>query len=219
GKPVTENGQVLDMQWGPTDATHSKAGASIKVANKLFLAMTYTYNPTLIAVTDATTTPPLTELTDPSFNCITRTVCRTSMNADGSGGNFGARTVTLYADFALSNSTDKVSAASPSDIYLFMAKYMPYSFANYNVGLDTWVGKNTDPALTFNGKPIYGPYSPAGVLSPPGAPTTLPPCTLYMGATWGDFKKNCINVTGDSKTDGLTLAKMLGGQNHGIELF
>ena len=46
---------------------------------------------------------------------------------------------------------------------------------------------NADPSLKFNGAPIYGPYSPAGVLLPTGA---TPFCTLYMGETFGTFEKN-----------------------------
>jgi hypothetical protein len=220
GKPVTENGQVLDLQWGQADGgvTHTKAGMGDKIANKLFLALTYTFNPTLIAVTDATQNPPLNYMTDPGFNCLPRTICRTSMNPDGSGGNYGARTVALYADFALSNATDKASAASPSDIYMYPVKYMPYSFSTYNVGLDTFVGKNTDPSLQYKGAPIYGAYTPAGVLSPP-AGTQTPFCTLYMGQNWGDFKKACLDVSGDANTDKTTLNKILGAQHHAAEWF
>ncbi len=222
GQGVTENGQVLDMAWGNADGgqTHTIAGVSDAVANKLFLALTYTYNSTLIGTTTAPgVTPALTWMTDPNYNCLATGLCRTSMNADGSGGNFGARTVALYADFATSNSTDKASAASPSDIYMWPVKYMPYSFSNFNVGLDTFMGPNTDPTLKFNGQPIYGPYTPAGVLSPSTAPTQTPFCTLYMGEKYSDFKKNCVSVTGDSMTDGLTLKKLLGGQHHAAEWF
>ena len=221
GSGITENGQVLDMGWGPSDGgkTHTKAGASDAVCNKLFLAMTYTFNPTLIGLTTAPgVSPVLTWLSDPNYNCLATGLCRTSMNGDGSGGNFGARTVALYADFATSNSTDKASAASPSDMYMWPVKYMPYSFSNFNVGLDTFVGPDTDPNLKYNGQPIYGPYTPAGVLSPMGG-TATPFCTLYMGETYADFKKNCVNVTGNSMTDGLSLRKLLGGQHHAAEWF
>ncbi len=222
GQGVTENGAVLDMGWGGADGgkTHTKTGASDAVANKLFLALTYTFNSTLIGVTTAPgAMPSLTWMTDPNYNCLATGLCRTSMNADGSGGNFGARTVALYADFATSNSTDKASAASPSDIYMWPVKYMPYSFANFNVGLDTFVGTNTDPQLKVNGAPVYGPYTPAGVLSPSTAPTQTPFCTLFMGETYADFKKNCLMVSGDATTDSLTLKKLLGGQHHAAEWF
>jgi hypothetical protein len=221
GQPVTENGEVLDMQWGSADggATHTKSGASDAVANKLFLAMTYTYNKLLIGTTDATTNPPKTWLTDPNYNCLATGLCRTSMNADRSGGNYGSRSVALYADFLTSNSTDKASAASPSDMYMWPVKYMPYSFANFNVGLDTFKGANSDPGLSFAGGPIYGPYTPAGVLSPVGASSPTPFCTLYMGETYGDFKKNCLVVTGDTMTDTTTLNKLLGAQHHAAEWY
>lgn len=216
GQGITENGKPLDMQWGPADGgvTHTKSGASDAVANKLFLALTYTFNPTLIGASQGG----LNWMTDGTYNCLATAICRTSMNTDGSGGNFGARTVALYANFAQSNSTDKATASSPSDIYMYPVKYMPFSFANFNVGLDTFKGPNTDPGLTFNGQPIYGPYTPAGVLSPAGAPQT-PFCTLYMGQTYGDFKKNCMMVSGDANTDKTTLAKLLGAQHHAAEWF
>jgi hypothetical protein len=219
GQPVTENGQPLDMQWAGADGgvTHSKSGASDAVANKLFLAMTYTFNATLIGVTDNTTNPPKTWMTDPNYNCVSAGLCRTSMNPDGSGGNFGARSVALYADFLTSNSSDKASAASPSDMYMWPVKYMPYSFANFNVGLDTFKGANSDPGLSFAGGPIYGPYTPAGVLSKGANPT--PFCTLYMGETYGDFKKNCLMVSGDTMTDTTTLNKLLGAQHHAAEWY
>ena len=217
GKGVTENGTILDMGWGPADGglTHTKQGVSDAVANKLFLALTYTFNPTLIGITDKTVNPPLTFITDPSFNCLPRALCRTSTNPDLSGGNYGARTVALYADFALSNSTDPASASAPSDIYMYPVKYMPYSFSTYNVGLDTFVGPNTDPNIQ---PPIYGAYTPAGVLSPPGG-TQTPFCTLYMGQKWGDFQKACLAVSGDSMTDMTTLNKLLGAQHHAPEWF
>jgi len=220
GQGITENGKTLNMDWNGADGgvTHTKSGASDAVSNKLFLALTYTFNPTLIGITDNTPTPPLTWLTDKNYNCLATGLCRTSMNADHSGGNFGARTVALYANFATSNSTDMASAAAPSDIYMWPVKYMPYSFANFNVGLDTFVGKNTDPNLTYKGAPIYGPYTPAGVLSPTGAPVT-PFCTLYMGETYDTYKKSCVSVTNNATTDTLTLRKLLGGQHHAAEWF
>lgn len=220
GQGVTENGKPLNMGWGGADGgkTHTKSGVSDAVAMKLFLAITYTYSPALIGVTNSSTNPPLTWMTDPTYNCLRTGLCRTSMNPDMSGGNYGARTAALYADFAQSNSTDPATAASPSDIYMYPVKYMPFSFSNYNFGLDTFVGKNTDPNLTFKGAPIYGPYTAAGVLSPPGQPVT-PFCTLYMGQDYGDFKKNCLMVTGNTMTDDTTLAKLLGAQHHAAEWF
>jgi hypothetical protein len=212
GQGVTENGKPLNMGWGGADGgkTHTKSGVSDAVAMKLFLGITYTYSRALIGQN--------TWMTDPTYNCLRAGLCRTSMNPDHSGGNFGARTAALYADFAQSNSTDPATAASPSDIYMYPVKYMPFSFSNYNFGMDTFVGTNTDPNLTFKGAPIYGPYTAAGVLSPPGQPAT-PFCTLYMGQTYGDFKKNCMMVSGDTMTDNTTLAKLLGAQHHAAEWF
>ena len=218
GKPVTENGQVLDMAWAGADGgkTHTKRGVSDAIANKLFLALTYTFNPTLIATTDKA--KGLNYMTDPGFNCLPRALCRTSTNPDLSGGNYGARTVALYADFALSNSTDKASAGAPSDIYMYPVKYMPYSFSTYNVGLDQFQSPNPDNWDPNINPPPYGAYTPAGVLSPPGG-TQTPYCTLYMGQKWGDFQKACLNVSGDSMTDMTTMNKLLGAQHHAPEWF
>jgi hypothetical protein len=214
GQPILENGQPLDLQWGGVGPTHTKAGMSDVVANKLFLAITYTYNKSLIGQTAGG----LNWMTDANYNCVSTALCRTSMNPDGSAGNFGARTVAMYADFANSNSTVKTTSASPSDIYIYPVKYMPFSFSNFNVSLDTFKGVNADPNLLFNNQPIFGPYTPAGILSPAGQPQT-PFCTLYMGQTYADFKKNCMMVSGDTNQDKITLAKLLGAQHHAAEWF
>ena len=202
GQPITENGKVLRLGW-------TGGGIDPVVANKIYLALMLTFQPTLL-------TPD--EIADPAYDCLVATKCRTSANPDGSGGNFGARPVGIYFDALQSNSSNPGTAGSPSDIYIFPVKFVPYSLKPYNLGLDTFISANTDPALKYKGKPIYGPYSPAGVLSPKGAPTT-PFCTLYMGSTFGEFVKNCINTTGDSAIDHLSLAKLLGGQHHTAEWF
>jgi hypothetical protein len=161
--------------------------------------------------------PPLNEMTDPNNDCLATAKCRTSANGDSSQGNFGARSVGIYFDAASSNSTDPASAATPGDMYMYPVKFEPYSLAPYNEGLDTFTASsNVDSTLLYNGAPIYGPFSPAGVLSPTGA---TPFCTIYMGETFGDFTKNCINVSGSAATDKTSMAKLLGAQNHAAEWF
>jgi hypothetical protein len=216
GKPITVNGQPLTAaKGGPLWV--AGVGIDSTVANQLYLGLMYTYQAALIAVTDPTTTPPLNEMTDPNENCLAAAKCRTSANGDSSQGNFGARSVGIYFDAASSQSTDPASAATPGDMYMYPVKFEPYSLAPYNEGLDTFTkSTNTDPMLSFNGAPIYGPYSPAGVLSPTGA---TPFCTLYMGETFGDFTKNCVNVSGSAATDKTSMAKLLGAQNHQAEWF
>ena len=215
GQPIKVNGQVLT---GPKGGPLWTGGVGIDttVANQLYLGLMYTYQAALIAVTDPSQTPPLNEMTDPNNDCLATAKCRTSANGDGSGGNFGARSVGIYFDAASSQSTDPASAATPGDMYMYPVKFEPYSLAPYNEGLDTFKSPNSDPSLLFNGAPIYGPYSPAGVLSPTGA---TPFCTLYMGETWADFTKACVNVSGDSKTDKTSMAKLLGAQHHEAEWF
>ena len=215
GKPITVNGQPLTGPMG--GPLWSANGIDTKVANQLYLGLMYTFQAALIAVTDATANPPLNEMTDANNNCLATAKCRTSANSDSSQGNFGARSVGIYFDAASSNSTDPASAATPGDMYMYPVKFEPYSLAPYNEGLDTFTkSTNTDPMLSYNGAPIYGPYSPAGVLSPTGA---TPFCTIYMGETFGDFKNHCINVSGSAATDKTSMAKLLGAQNHAAEWF
>lgn len=217
GQPITVNGQVLKGKNG--GALWSSNGIDDQAANQMYLGMMYTFQPTLIAVTNPTTTPPLTEMTDPTADCLSVAKCRTSANADSSGGNFGVRAAGIYFDAANSQSNDAATAASPSDMYMYPVKFEPYSLAPYNEGLDTFLSPIADPNLLFNGAPIYGPYSPAGVLSKPGAATQTPFCTLFMGGTWGDFVKNCVNVSGDPKIDQTSMAKLLSAQHHTAEWF
>jgi hypothetical protein len=40
-----------------------------------------------------------------------------------------------------------------------------------------------------------------------------------MGEDWGDFTKNCVNVSGNAATDKTSMAKLLGAQNHQPEWF
>ena len=211
GKPITENGKTLDMGW-------TARGAASKPLNKLYLGQLATFAPSLIAAT----TGGLNELTDASYDCHVVGKCRTSANPDGSGGNFGCRPTALYADFALSNleSSNLDTASSPSDIYMYPAKYEPYSFAPYDISLDNMAKISTagDPTLTLNGQPIYGPFAPAGVLSPAGAPET-PFCTIFMGQTFGQLLKNCVNVTGTAAVDQTSVAKLLGTQAHSNEWY
>jgi hypothetical protein len=211
GKPITENGKTLDMGW-------TARGAASKPLNKLYLGQLATFAPSLIAAT----TGGLNELTDASYDCHVVGKCRTSANPDGSGGNFGCRPTALYADFALSNleSSNLDTASSPSDIYMYPAKYEPYSFAPYDISLDNMAKISTagDPTLTLNGQPIYGPFAPAGVLSPAGAPET-PFCTIFMGQTFGQLLKNCVNVTGTASVDQTSVAKLLGTQAHSNEWY
>ena len=211
GKPITENGKVLNLGWTSQGMDHVPL-------NKLYLGMLATFAPSLIAVTNPTVTPPLNEMDDGSYDCFVPQKCRTSANPDASGGNFGCRPAALYFDAAESQSTDPATAATPGDIYMYPAKYEPYSFSAYDVSLDTFKDGNADPNLLFNGQPIYGPYAPAGVLSPAGAPVT-PFCTVYMGQSFGQFEKNCVNVTGDSAVDKTSLEKLLGAQVHTTEWF
>ena len=53
------------------------------------------------------------------------------------GGNFGVRAVGIYFDAAQSNASDPVTASEPGNIYMYPVKFMPYSLAAYNEGLDT----------------------------------------------------------------------------------
>jgi hypothetical protein len=209
--PAEANGVPLKMGF-------TASGISPAVANKLYVGLMATFQPTLLLPTSGG----LNQATDPNFSCLVATTCRTSANPDGSGGNYGVRPVGVYADFALSNSTDANTASSPSDIYMYPVKFEPYSLAPYNEGLDTFVSPNSDPTLKFNGQSIYGPYAPAGVLSPKGRPAT-PFCTLYMGETFGTFEKNCLDVNSDTGTKGslddLSLAKLLGASHHTSELY
>jgi hypothetical protein len=214
--PITVNGQVLKGKNG--GPLWSSSGIDVQVANQMYLGLMYTFQPTLIAVTNPKASPPLNEMTDPNNNCLVTQKCRTSANGDSSAGNFGVRAVGIYFDAAESQSTDAATAATPGDMYGYPVKFVPYSLAPYNEGLDTFVSPNSDPSLLFNGSPIYGPYAAAGVLSPQGDPVT-PFCTLYMGETWGDFTKACVNVTGNSTIDGTSMAKLLGAQHHTNEWF
>jgi hypothetical protein len=214
GQPITVNGKPLTgPKGGPL---WSSSGIDETVANQLYLGLMYTFQLPLIAVTNKATNPPLNEMTDPNYNCLASAKCRTSANGDSSQGNFGARSVGIYFDAADSQSTDPASAATPGDIYMFPVKFEPYSLAPYNEGLDQFVSPISDSTLTFNGNPIYGPYAPAGVLSPTGA---TPFCTIYMGETYGTFIDNCVNVSGSAATDQTSVAKLLGGQNHAAEWF
>jgi hypothetical protein len=216
GQPIKVNGNVLT---GPNGgALWNAGGIDDTVANQMYLGLMYTFQPTLIAVTDPTTNPPLTEMTDPNSDCLANAKCRTSINGDLSAGNFGVRPVGMYFDAAESQSQDAASAAEPGDLYIFPVKFEPYSLAPYNEGLDSFVSPISDSSLLFNGKPIYGPYSPAGVLSPPGTPQK-PFCTLYMGESWGDFTNDCVNVSGSAAIDTTSMAKLLGAQHHEAEWF
>lgn len=218
GVGVTEDdgtgAKTFDMGWSPI-------GVTTAAANKMYLGLMYTFQPTLIAITNA----PLNEMTDVNYNCLASSKCRTSANGDGSGGNFGVRPVGVYFDAAQSNSGNLDTASAPSDIYMYPVKFEPYSLAPYNEGLDYFIGPNTDPARktlpvgNTPGTAVYGPYAPAGPLSPPGTATPAPFCTLYMGATWSDFTTACVNVTGNTTLDGLSLAKLLGAQHHTSEWY
>jgi hypothetical protein len=221
GKAITENGKPV-----PLGFSHKYSGIDRFVGNKMYLALMYTFQKGLIALTDTTVTPPLNELTDPNYSCSTwptdhkncgafkATKARTSVNSDDSGGNFGVRPVGIYFDAAQSNSADPNTAGAPSDIYMYAVKFVPYSLAPYDLGLDTYVGPNADKNLKYNGAPIYGPYSPAGVLKSGGNF-----CTLFMGNTWSNFINDCINVSGDPSTDDLSMKKLLGGQHHSSEFY
>ena len=205
GQPLTENGVPLNFGWTGSGTTH-------KIANKLYLALMATFQPTLLLHTTGT----LTQITDPAFDCLDATLCRTSANPDGSGGNFGTRPAGIYGDFSLSNSTDVATSATSSDMYMYPVKFEPYSLSSYNMGLDSFnypQSPNADPART-----VYGPYAPAGVLSPTGAKVT-PFCTLFMGETFGDFNTDCVNVTGTASIDNLSVAKLLGAQHHTAEWY
>ena len=148
---LLENGKAMDMGW-------TASGVSHPVANRLYLAMRYTFQPALLAVTTGT----LNEMTDPGYDCLISTKCRTSANPDKSFGNFGSRPVGIYANFAQSNSAEAITATTPSDIYMYPVKFEPYSLSSYNEGLDTFITANADPTLKpFGGQPIYGPYAPA----------------------------------------------------------
>jgi hypothetical protein len=183
-------------------------------ANQMYLGLMYTYQPTLIAITDPTANPPLNEMTDPNADCLQTTKCRTSVQSND--GNFGARAVGVYFDVGQPYSTDPATAASPVDLYMYPAKFEPYSLAPYNQGLDSFVSNNADPSLLYNGAPVYGPYAAAGVLSPTGA---TPFCTLYMGSKWSDFLSACVNVSGNAMDDQVSINKMLGGEHHAAEWF
>ena len=98
GQPITVNGQVLKGKNGA--ALWSSNGIDDQAANQMYLGMMYTFQPTLIAVTNPTRTPPLTEMTDPTADCLSVAKCRTSANADSSGGNFGVRAAGIYFDAA-----------------------------------------------------------------------------------------------------------------------
>jgi hypothetical protein len=216
GQPIMVNGAVLTGPNG--SALWNSGGINDTVANQMYLGLMYTFQRTLIAVTNPTTNPPLTEMTDPNSDCLANAKCRTSINGDLSQGNFGARSVGMYFDAAESQSADPASAAEPGDLYIFPVKFEPYSLAPYNEGLDAFASPNSDPTLLFNGAAIYGPYSPAGVLSPPGTPQK-PFCTLYMGESWGQFTNDCVNVSGNAGIDATSMAKLLGAQHHEAEWF
>ena len=218
GEAMTLNGQVLTGPnggplWAYTN-NNNAGGIDNTRANQMYLGLLYTFNPTLIAVTNPHTTPPLNEMTDPNANCLATTKCRSSVQSND--GNFGARGVGAYFDVGQPFSPNQATAASPVDIYMYPSKFEPYSFAPFNQGLDTFQSSNSDPSLLFKGAPIYGPYAAAGVLSPTGA---TPFCTLYMGAVWSDFTANCVNVSGNAMTDQVSMNKLLGGQAHSNEWF
>jgi len=219
GEAMTVNGATMQGAnkkplWG---ATYRFGGGGMEDirAQQIYLGLMYTYQPTLIAVTDSTKSPPLTELTDPNaISCYVKTTCRSGLY--GLDGNYGVRPVGIYFDVGNDASSDPATAGTPVDIYMYPAKFEPYSLAPYNQGLDSFVSPSSDPSLTVGGKPVYGPYAAAGILSPTGA---TPFCTLYMGETWADFVKNCVNVSGDANTDSISLKKLLGGQHHTNEWF
>jgi hypothetical protein len=219
GEAMTLNGQPLTGSKGKALWANAYNGGVGGIedtrAQQMYLGLMYTYQPTLLSVTDKTVSPPLTELTDPNAApCLATTKCRTSLQAND--GNFGVRPVGIYFDVGLPFSTNTATAASPVDIYMYPAKFEPYSLAPYNLGLDTYKSANSDPNLLATQGGVYGPYAAAGVLSPTGA---TPFCTLYMGSLWKDFLGSCVNVSGDPNIDKTSLAKLLGGQHHADEWF
>ncbi len=78
-----------------------------------------------------------------------------------------------------------------------LAKVMPFSFASPLLKLDA-----------------SGPIAKSGNLGHAAAP-----CTLQMGLTYGDFIRDCVQISGDPAKDKTELNKLLGGLTHGTERF
>ncbi len=117
-------------------------------------------------------------------------------------GNFGDYAFLGFGALGLYMWVDSIYAPQPvpsefTRIDMFLSKTLPFSVGNPMLKLDA-----------------AGPLSLSGKLGKAPAP-----CTMQMGMNFGDFLKNCVEVTGDGAKDQVELNKLMGGLSHSTERF
>jgi hypothetical protein len=125
-------------------------------------------------------------------------------NADGRciGGQFGDVAYFYVpaigsAIWVANQNAGQPTASIPNRIDGDLAKVTPFAFASPLLKLDA-----------------EGPTASAGRLGSAAAD-----CVLKFGQTYGDFLKNCVQVSGNTTKDTVELNKLLGGLRHGTERF
>ncbi len=117
-------------------------------------------------------------------------------------GDFGDQAFFGMGPLGLYFWVDNQNAPQPTPsvmtrIDMFLAKVLPFSQAAPLLKLDA-----------------EGPIGIAGKL---GNATNA--CSVKLGLTYGDFLKDCVQVTGDTTKDTTELNKLLGGLSHNPERF
>lgn len=176
GVPVLRDGQVWPLDWSNNGANFAKQ------ATEMFDALMYTYAP---------------ELTSTQTDCSAAQSCLARPTGGGTAV-FGARPLGIYM-FIPSITTPQPGPSTPSYLYAFYVKLMPFSGASMFLKLDE-----------------EGPIAEADGL---GDKTPKTNCIQKLGMTYGSFLDTCVNVLQDPTKNQATATKLLGGFAHDKETY
>lgn len=174
GTQILRDGKEMTLDWGNNGKNFAPQ------ATELFDALMATFAPEMKSTQD---------------NCAAIQACL-AHPVDGGAGAFGVRPLGIY--FQVPVVTQQPQASTPSIIYAYPVKLMPFSGASMMLKLDE-----------------EGPVATTTGLGDRNDKT----CVQKLGQTYGDFLGTCVNVSDSATQNQGVLGKLFGGFGHDKESY
>ncbi len=198
GDVIKKDGQPFLIDWNDS----SKRGCEI---TEVFNAMMYTFAPQA-GIPYA-----------PSKDCSKDGNCLV-FNAQGQT-IFGVRPLAIY--FQGNSGVPQPGLSTPTQIYNFSTKFMPYSNIPQTLKLDADgpIAAGMARGAKALGACGTGGTCPANQICDNAAtnPQCRALCTQKIGVSFAQMKNNCVQVSGDNTVDTVNLNKVLNGLTHDFE--
>ncbi len=181
GTPVIRDGQTWELNWKKA-CTPGVTDCWEKQATELFDALMYTFDRGLQSTQDS---------------CIKAQTCLAKAFSTGDAV-FGVRPLGIYL-YVPTILAGQPAASTPSYLYGFYVKLMPFSASEMFLKLDE-----------------EGPTATARDL---GDMVPKKTCVQKLGLSYGEFLDTCVHVQQDPKGNDYVRGKLLGGMSHDKEAF